>query len=219
MLEIPTTEEEAKNLGLKLQISLQWKDARVHFYNLKHDEHKNSLTLDEHQDIWTPTIVFRNTRERMRTVNDDKTFARIKREGNGSMNENYVNEDIEVFAGSENTITISREYSTQFYCDYDTAWYPFDAHTCHVEMILDDGLLDLADLVPGAVNFTGRRELSQYFVKTWDIQTKKIKDKNYVVVSITLGRRILGFFLTIYFPTLLMNHLIFYFFPDFGQGH
>ena len=108
------------------------------------------------------------------------------------MNENYVNEDIEVFAGSDNTITISREYSTQFYCDYDTAWYPFDAHTCHVEMILDDGLLDLADLVPGAVNFTGRREMSQYFVKTWDIQTKKIKDKNYVVVSITLGRRILG---------------------------
>ena len=135
------------------------------------------------------------------------------------MNENDVNEDTEVFTGSENTITISREYSTQFYCDFNTAWYPFDVHTCHVEMILDDGLLDLADLVPGAVNYTGTRELSQYIVKTWDMQTKKIKDKNYVVVSITLGRRILGFFLTIYFPTILMNHLIFYLFPNFGQGH
>ena len=65
MKEVQTIEEEAKNLGLKLQISLQWTDARVQFYNLKHDEHKNSLTQDEQQDIWTPTIVFRNTRERM----------------------------------------------------------------------------------------------------------------------------------------------------------
>ena len=218
-MEIETIQEENQNLGLKLQISLQWKDARVQFYNLKLDEQENSLTPDEKITLWTPTVLFRNTRERMRTVNDENTFARIKREGNGTMIQNDVNEDAEVFAGSENIITISREYSTQFYCNYKTAWFPFDEHTCHVEMILDDGLLDFADLVPGAVNYTGTRELSKYFVKRWDMKTRTIKDKTYVVVSISLGRRILGFFLTIYFPTILMNHLIFYLFPNFGQGH
>ena len=46
-MEIETIQEENQNLGLKLQISLQWKDARVQFYNLKLDEHENSLTPDE----------------------------------------------------------------------------------------------------------------------------------------------------------------------------
>ena len=135
MIEIETIQEENQNLGLKLQISLQWKDARVQLYNLKLDEQENSFTPYEKIALWTPTVLFRNTRERMKRVNDENMFARIKREGNGTMIQNDVNEDAEVFAGSENIITISREYSTQLYCNYKTAWFPFDEHTCHVEMI------------------------------------------------------------------------------------
>ena len=86
-------------------------------------------------------------------------------------------------------------------------------------MVLDDCQLYLANLVPEAVNYTGGRELSQYFVKRCDILKRTIKDKNYVVVSKTLGRRILGFFLTIYFPTIFMNNFIlFSFFLALGRG-
>jgi len=119
-------QEVSQYLELKLKISMRWRDARVTYYNIKEQQDMNSLTMDEQQALWTPTIVFWNTKEQLRTVNDENTFASIKREGNGSMIDREVNEDIEVYSGSENGITISRVYSIQFYCEYQMAWYPFD---------------------------------------------------------------------------------------------
>ena len=107
------------------------------YYNIKEDEKMNSLSLTEQLSLWTPTIVFWNTKDQLRTVNDQNTFASIKREADGSIIGKESNEDIEVFSGSQNGITISRVYSIKFYCEYQMAWYPFDQQTCRVEMILD----------------------------------------------------------------------------------
>ena len=198
-------QEVAQYLELKFKVNLQWKDARVLFYNIKTDEMMNSLSLDEQLALWTPTIVFWNTKNQLRTVNDKNTFASIRREANGSIIEKHVNEDIEVFTGSENRITISRVYSIQFYCEYQMAWYPFDQQTCTVEMLLDGVLDNYADLQSGGIKFSGPKELTQYFVKNFEIRNDKVKTKDSVIVSITLGRRLLGTFLTIFFPTILLN--------------
>merc|ERR1711892_1527647 len=133
---IQDIQEVAQYLELKFKISLEWRDARVMFYNIKPDENMNTLTMEEQLDLWTPTLVFWNTKEQLRTVNDKTTFASIRREGNGSIIEKEINEDIEVYSGSENGINISRVYSIQFYCDYQMAWYPFDQQVCHVEMVM-----------------------------------------------------------------------------------
>ena len=90
-------QEVAQYLELKFSISLRWVDARVLFYNLKQNENMNSLTLEEQQALWTPTIIFWNTKEQLRTANDKTTFASIKQEGNGSIIEKDVNEDIDTF--------------------------------------------------------------------------------------------------------------------------
>ena len=135
-------QEVAQYMELKFKIMLQWVDARVLFYNLKTDEKMNSLPLEEQLSLWSPTLVFWNTKKQLRTASDETTFASIKRAGNGSIISKEVNEDIEVFEGSENPITMSRVYSIQFYCDYDMRWYPFDQQTCLIEMILD-GVLDV----------------------------------------------------------------------------
>ena len=202
---IQDIQEVAQYMEVKFKITLQWVDARVMFYNIKLDENMNSLTLHEQMALWTPTIVFWNTKNQLRTVNDQNTFASIKREANGSIIEKEVNEDIEVYQGSENTISISRVYSIQFFCEYDMAWYPFDIQTCQIEMLMDGVLDNYADLMPGGVNFTGPKELTQYFVNNFKIEKNSIKTKDAVTVSMTLGRRLLGTFLTIFFPTMLLN--------------
>ena len=74
-------------------------------------------------------------------------------------------------------------------------------------MIMDGVLDNYADLLPGVLNFTGPKELTQYFVKNYQIGKKKIKTNHAVVVSITLGRRLLGTFLTVFFPTVLLNSI------------
>ena len=198
-------QEVAQYLELKLKITMRWKDARISYYNIKQQQDMNSLTMDEQQALWTPTIVFWNTKEQLRTVNDRNTFASIEREGNGTMIEKEINEDIEVYSGAENGITISRVYSIQFYCEYQMAWYPFDQQVCDVEMLMDGVLDNYADLIPGELEFSGPKEFTQYFTKNFVIKKRKIQTKGSVVVSITLGRRLLGTFLTIFFPTILLN--------------
>ena len=198
-------QEVAQYLELKLKISLQWMDARVSFYNIKPDEDMNMLSLDEQLTLWTPTIVFWNTKEQLRTINDKSTFASVKREGKGSIIDKEVNEDIEVYSGSENGITISRVYSIQFFCEYQMAWYPFDQQVCHVEMVMDGVLDKYADLQPGSLLFSGPKELTQYFIKDTFIRKSQVQTKVAVVISITLGRRLLGTFLTVFFPTILLN--------------
>ena len=116
---IQDIQEVAPYSELKFKISLRWLDARVTYHNIKPEETMNSLTLDEQLSLWTPTIVFWNTKEQLRTVNDKVTFASVKREANGSMIDKEINEDIEVFSGSKNQLTFSRVYSIQFSCEYD----------------------------------------------------------------------------------------------------
>ena len=202
---IQDIQEVAQYLELKFKINLQWKDARVTFYNLKQDENRNSLTLDEQLKLWTPTIVFWNTKEQLRTINDKTTFASIKPQGRGSIIGKEINKNIETYQGSENTISLSRVYSIQFFCEYDMAWYPFDIQTCSMELTMDGVLDNYADLIPGEVMFTGPKELTQYYVKDYKIEQSTLKTKAVVVVSVTLGRRLLGTFLTIFFPTILLN--------------
>ena len=198
-------QEVSQYLKLKFRLDLQWMDTRVAFYNIKKDEALNSLTLEEQLTLWTPTIIFWNTEQQLKTVNDMESFASILRSGKGSIISREVNEDIEVFKGSENMITFSRVYSIKFFCNYQMAWYPFDQQTCSMEYIFDGVLNNYADLLPGALNFTGKKELTQYFVKKYVIKKTSIQMKSAVVVEVTLGRRLLGIFLTIFFPTILLN--------------
>ena len=110
-------QEVAQFVKLKFRISLRWMDARVIYYNIKTDETLNSLSLEEQLLLWTPTIVFWNTEKQLKTINDQNSFASVKRSGKGSIIEREVNEDIEMFSGVENNITFSRVYSIKFFCE------------------------------------------------------------------------------------------------------
>ena len=123
-------------MELKFKMMLQWFDARVLFYNLKVDEKMNSLSLEEQISLWTPKLVFWNTKKELRTVNDETTFASVNRTGNGTIIEKKVNEDIETFLGSRSPITMARVYSTKFFCDYNMQWYPFDQQVSFISVVI-----------------------------------------------------------------------------------
>ena len=53
-----------------------------------------------------------------------------------------------------------------------------------IEMVMD-GVL--ANLLPGLLDFSGPKELTQYFVQDFKIEQKSIRSKAAVVVSVTLG--------------------------------
>ena len=77
--------EEDHSIELQFQISLEWKENRATFYNLKEKPYLNALSEDEIETIWLPLIVYMNTDQhettRLGWVDEWTTDVNIKREG------------------------------------------------------------------------------------------------------------------------------------------
>ena len=208
-------------LQLKFRLRMTWFDARLDFFNIKVDENMNIISIDELNKIWLPVVVFDNTEKGQRTISDDESFATINRMSKGTKSDSSISEDIDIYKGSENTISISRLYNIEFFCDYDMRWYPFDAQTCFMVMRLGGGAEKLVSLSPGDLTYQGPEELTQYYVKNFMIGETMLNDVKVLRVSITLGRRLLGTILTIYLPTVLLNiigHTTNFFKPFFFEA-
>ena len=208
-------------LQLKFSLRMTWVDARLNFFNIKMKETMNVISMAELNKIWLPVIIFDNTEEGQITINDDKASATINRTGRGTGSDSSISEDIDIYRGSENSITRSRLYNIDFFCDYDMRWYPFDAQTCFMVMKLGGGSEELLSLTPGLLKYLGPEELTQYYVKKYTIGETSLENAIGLGVSITFGRRLLGTILTVYLPTVLLNvigHATNFFKPFFFEA-
>ena len=208
-------------LQLKFSLRMTWVDARLNFFNIKMKETMNVISMAELNKIWLPVIIFDNTEEGQITINDDKASATINRTGRGTGSDSSISEDIDLYRGSENSITLSRLYNIDFFCDYDMRWYPFDAQTCFMVMKLGGGSQELLSLIPGLLKYLGPEELTQYYVKKYTIGETTLENAIGLGVSITFGRRLLGTILTVYLPTVLLNvigHATNFFKPFFFEA-
>ena len=208
-------------LQLKFELRMTWVDARLDFFNIKLKETMNVISMAELNRIWLPIIIFDNTEEGQITINDDKAAATISRTGQGTGSDSSISEDIDIYKGSENSITLSRLYNIDFFCDYDMRWYPFDAQTCFMVMKLGGGSEELLSLTPGLLKYLGPEELTQYYVKKYSIGETRLETAKGLSISITFGRRLLGTLLTIYLPTILLNvigHATNFFKPFFFEA-
>ena len=192
-------------ISLKFELEAKWFDSRLDYFNLKIDSKINTLIFAESQMIWVPSILFFNTKQHLTSINDEKTFVSIARKKNGSLIGPTVNEDIMVYKGAENEIQLKRVYEIDFICVYNMRFYPFDIQYCTVDMVMAGSAAKFIDLLPGNLLYSGRKDLSQYYVMDFQIKTANIKNKDGVKVSIKLGRKLLGDILTVYVPTILLN--------------
>ena len=208
-------------LQLKFRLRMTWFDARLDFFNIKQDETMNVISIEDLNQIWLPIIIFHNTERGQRTINDDESFSTINRTGQGIGSDSSISEDIDIYKGSENSISMSRLYNIDFFCDYDMRWYPFDAQTCLMIMKLGGGTNKLVSLSPGLLKYLGPEELTQYYVKKYSMEETSVENEKGLSISITFGRRLLGTILTVYLPTVLLNvigHATNFFKPFFFEA-
>ena len=66
----------------QFKLYMEWFDSRVTFYNLHANQGLNTLVEEEKQKIWTPSLIFDNTDEKVRTRTDAESLISVKREGN-----------------------------------------------------------------------------------------------------------------------------------------
>ena len=93
-----------------------------------------------------------------------------------------------------------------FLIQFLSRWYPFDSQTCYMVMLVEGNTGKFVELVDDFIEYTGPTELTQYFVKETDMKITDFRQEvGALVVSMTLGRRLMGTILTIFLPTILLN--------------
>ena len=180
LISIGNIQEIGSTVEFQFILYLTWLESRLKFLNLIANA-TNKLTPTETELIWIPKLMFYNTDKRLETVLDKTTVISIKREGKFKSLQNK-----RVYSGEENSLMSSRFYITQFMCIYDMAWYPFDTQRSSMVFVVDARSEDFLDIEIEKLNFLGRRELTQYFVKKDTIYKSKIDGRKAIFVEIVL---------------------------------
>ena len=133
LMKIVEIEERDHSIHLQFQITLEWKETeRVRYHNLKRDVSLNALTDEDLRKLWLPLIIFDNTDQKDSTRLGEygngewTTTVTVTREGNFTRSEVEVVDEIEVFKGSDNKLTMNQTYTREFQCKYQLQRYPFD---------------------------------------------------------------------------------------------
>ena len=131
LMKVVEIEEVDHSIHLQFQISLEWKETRATYQNLKWDKTLNALSKSDVYNIWLPLVVYDNTdqKEVTRLGMDWEwitTVAVTREEESPERSRIEVVDEVEYFQGSKNRLTMNQTYTWEFQCQYELQRYPFD---------------------------------------------------------------------------------------------
>ena len=199
--KLSSFDEISSNFGAELTLYLLWMDDRLSFDNLRENQESNVITPSEMSQIWIPKLVFKNTKERKKSIVDEDAKVTVIRRSEGRQSDESSPENKITYDGKDNYLLYSRYYNMVFECDFLMNWYPFDTQVCTIEIQPPQGMQKLLAISPQNLDYTGPQNLQQYVVKSVEI----VQVKENIEVHMYLGRRLLSIFLTNIVPTLIIN--------------
>ena len=128
LLKIVRLEEVNHKIEFKFGIVLAWSEVRATYHNLKLMESLNALTAKEIEQLWVPYVIYDNTdmSEAVQLEDGLKTTITVSRDGAFTRSGPEVADEIEMFRGADNRLTMNQTYSKPFQCEYQLHRYPFD---------------------------------------------------------------------------------------------
>ena len=159
----------------------------------------------EIEKMWYPMVIFDNVWSK---GNVKETTAEDVLEAIPNGNFIFTAENnMYIFEGSENALSLKREYYAEWNCEYKYHWYPFDTQVCRMEFI---STTYRTDFHPTDLTLSPDISLSRYTLskvrmcKTTIHVMDPPNDLKAIVVEVTLGRPIINNLLTVFVPTLLL---------------
>ena len=130
ILKLVDIKEEDYSIEIQFTITLQWKENRATFQNLKQEGSLNSLHRKDIERLWLPEVIYENTDMKDTTRLGDtwewETQVFVDRLGKATPSGKDIVDEINIFDGSENRLTMRQTYTRDFQCNYDFQKYPFD---------------------------------------------------------------------------------------------
>ena len=131
--------EQTNTFTSRIHFTRSWFDDRLMFKHLKRDSggEMNALLPDEMDLIWYPYVTFYN----MKTLEDmDRYVSEVI--PNRTSNIFAVN-NMHIFNGSENALSLTREYNVEWKTEYAYQWYPFDTQVCQMQIMTTVSKIDI----------------------------------------------------------------------------
>ena len=125
ILDILQIDEMKETFTAKISLRREWMDRRLTYKNLKRkNSNKNDLSTEEAESIWYPSVSINNVENKEKVKPTDiENHARVIPDQNFS----YTYKDNRhFFKGSENKLTLTKQWTVEFVCHYELHWYPFD---------------------------------------------------------------------------------------------
>ena len=128
LLKIVSMEEVKHKIDLQFEITLEWKENRAIYHNLKKETSLNAMTDIDIKSLWLPYVIYANTdmKEAVQLDNVHTTVV-VSREGNFTTSRaDETVDETNVFKGEENRLSMYQSYTKSFQCLYSLQHYPFD---------------------------------------------------------------------------------------------
>lgn len=216
--EIITIDENDGYFKIKMTLTRKWFNTQLTYQNLKRRMAKNKMSTEDIARMWKPWTVLQNIEHVGEVKNTDKAdiMAVIPHPEFKFERDDRTNiRNTRLFKGSENVISYQRQVTVNWICIYNMRWYPFDSQKCTLKMFHTE---DSITLKPTYVNYSGPMELTQHIVKDVSICSMSIEDRPGIIVEVTLGRPLLGNFLSVFMPTgilLVLSQMVRVFYRDY----
>ena len=106
-----------------------------------------------------------------------------------------------IFNGSENALSLTREYNVEWKAEYAYHWYPFDTQVCQMQIM---STVSKIEMRPVNLEYNHNISLDRYTLTRVRMCKSAIDEKKAIVVEITFGRPIINNLLTVFVPTMLL---------------
>ena len=114
LLEIFEIREVKMIFRNQFKIHMEWFDSRITFYNLHDNPSLNTLVENEKRSIWSPSLVFQNTDNKIQTVIDKESRILVKKQGSFHINSIDNLDNVYMYEGSENPLIMDRVHHVKW---------------------------------------------------------------------------------------------------------
>ncbi|XP_045131153.1 uncharacterized protein LOC123516112 [Portunus trituberculatus] len=193
-------------LSVSYNLRISWHDNRLTYNNLKKLTRLNTISQDQVDLLWRPTIGFINTDDIQHTEVDADSVTTIVQDHDHYRLDFSNPYEVRIFRGDTNPISTTRKYSTVFTCFFDLVLYPFDIQNCyiHLQIITASSEYLIYNATDSFVEYLGPRLLVEYAIGVIDLHINNQSQYSVSKVRVELVRRYGYAMLNIYIPSLIL---------------
>ena len=131
----------------KLKITLQWRDKRITYKNLK--PNGTFLSKSWLNKIWIPPLTFAtNTNAYFKITDSDSVIGKVSKEGSPSVIDDSEIHEGNTFKGEEQDLLLFVQHRDNFECKFELSMYPFDTQKCSIKTKVTQEFRQFVTLVP-----------------------------------------------------------------------